>query len=159
GTIEAQGERISVRVGGQFTSEESLQAINLRINDRFFRLGDVAMISRGYIDPPTSLFRVGGEPAIGLAIAIKPNAKLLHFGEALKREMAKIEAELPIGVSVHPVSDQPAIVEKAVGGFTEALFEAVAIVLVVSFVSLGLRAGLVVALTIPLVLSITFVVM
>jgi multidrug efflux pump subunit AcrB len=159
GTIEARGERISVRVGGQFTSEESLRAINLRINDRFFRLGDVATISRGYIDPPASLFRVGGKPAIGLAIGMKPNANLLHFGEALKHEMTRIEAELPVGIGVHLVSDQPAIVEEAVGGFTKALFEAVAIVLVVSFVSLGLRAGLVVAVTIPLVLAITFVVM
>jgi multidrug efflux pump subunit AcrB len=159
GTIEARGERISVRVGGQFTSEDSLRAINLRINDRFFRLGDVATISRGYADPPTSLFRVGGQPAIGLAIGMKPNANLLHFGEALKAEMAKIETELPIGVGVHLVSDQPAIVEEAVGGFTKALAEAVAIVLIVSFISLGVRAGFVVALTIPLVLAITFVFM
>ncbi|CAN7416124.1 efflux RND transporter permease subunit [Bosea sp. LjRoot9] len=159
GTIEAKGERISVRVGGQFASEDSLRAINLRINDRFFRLGDVATISRGYVDPPTSLFRVGGQPAIGLAIGMKPNANLLHFGEALKAEMAKIEAELPIGVGVHLVSDQPAIVEEAVGGFTKALAEAVAIVLIVSFISLGVRAGFVVALTIPLVLAITFVFM
>ncbi|MFC2254766.1 efflux RND transporter permease subunit [Labrys portucalensis] len=159
GTLEAQGERISVRVGGQFTSEESLRGINLQINDRFFRLGDVANISRGYIDPPTSLFRVGGKPAIGLAIGMKPNANLLHFGETLKKQMAKIESELPVGIGVHQVSDQPAIVEEAVGGFTKALFEAVAIVLVVSFISLGLRAGLVVAVTIPLVLAITFVAM
>jgi multidrug efflux pump subunit AcrB len=159
GTIEAKGERISVRVGGQFTSEDSLRAINLLINDRFFRLGDVATISRGYVDPPTSLFRVDGKPAIGLAIGMKPNANLLHFGEALKAEMTKIENELPIGIGVHLVSDQPAIVEEAVGGFTKALFEAVAIVLIVSFVSLGMRAGLVVALTIPLVLAITFVFM
>ncbi|SFJ40732.1 Multidrug efflux pump subunit AcrB [Bosea sp. OK403] len=159
GTIEAKGERVSVRVGGQFTSEDSLRAINLRINDRFFRLGDVATISRGYADPPTSLFRVGGQPAIGLAIGMKPNANLLHFGEALKAEMNKIEAELPIGVGVHLVSDQPAIVEEAVGGFTKALAEAVAIVLIVSFISLGARAGFVVALTIPLVLAITFVFM
>ncbi|MDR6874889.1 multidrug efflux pump subunit AcrB [Bosea sp. BE125] len=159
GTIEAKGERVSVRVGGQFTSEDSLRAINLRINDRFFRLGDVATISRGYADPPTSLFRVGGQPAIGLAIGMKPNANLLHFGEALKAEMNKIEAELPIGVGVHLVSDQPAIVEEAVGGFTKALAEAVAIVLIVSFISLGVRAGFVVALTIPLVLAITFVFM
>ncbi len=159
GTLEAKGERISVRVGGQFTSEDSLRAINLRINDRFFRLGDVATISRGYADPPTALFRVGGQPAIGLAIGMKPNANLLHFGEALKAEMAKIESELPIGVGVHLVSDQPAIVEEAVGGFTKALAEAVAIVLIVSFISLGVRAGFVVALTIPLVLAITFVFM
>lgn len=159
GTLEAQAERISVRVGGQFTSEESLRTINLQINDRFFRLGDVATISRGYIDPPTALFRVGGKPAIGLAIGMKPKANLLHFGEALKKQMAKIESELPIGIRVHQVSDQPAIVEEAVGGFTKALAEAVAIVLVVSFISLGLRAGLVVAITIPIVLAITFIAM
>ena len=90
---------------------------------------------------------------------MKANSNLLKFGDALEREMAKIIVDLPIGVGVHLVSDQPAVVEEAVGGFTEALFEAVAIVLVVSFVSLGLRAGFVVALSIPLVLAITFLVM
>ena len=159
GVIEAAGERISMRVGGQFISEESLRAINLRINGRFFRLGDVATIRRGYTDPPTALFRIGGEPAIGLAIGMKQNANLTQFGKALKAEMAKIEAELPIGVGVHLVSDQPQIVEEAVGGFVKALIEAVVIVLIVSFVSLGMRAGLVVAVTIPLVLAITFVFM
>ena len=159
GVIEAQGERISMRVGGQFTSEDSLRSINLRINDRFFRLSDVATISRGYVDPPTSLFRVGGQPAIGLAIGMKPNANLTQFGEALKAEMARIESELPVGIGVHLISDQPAIVRDAVGGFVRALMEAVLIVLAVSFVSLGVRAGLVVAVTIPLVLAITFVFM
>lgn len=159
GVIETEGERISMRVGGQFTSEDSLRAINLRINDRFFRLGDVATIRRGYIDPPTSLFRVGGQPAIGIAIGMKPNGNLMEFGEALKAEMTRIEQELPIGIGVHLVSDQPAIVKEAVGGFVKALIEAVAIVLIVSFVSLGMRAGLVVAVSIPLVLAITFVVM
>ena len=159
GVIEAQGERISMRVGGQFTSEDSLRAINLRINDRFFRLSDVATISRGYVDPPTSLFRVRGQPAIGLAIGMKPNANLTVFGEALKAEMSRIESELPIGIGVHLISDQPEIVKDAVGGFVRALIEAVLIVLAVSFVSLGVRAGLVVAVTIPLVLAITFVFM
>jgi multidrug efflux pump subunit AcrB len=159
GVIQAQGERISMRVGGQFTSEESLRSINLRINDRFFRLSDVATISRGYVDPPTALFRVRGQPAIGLAIGMKPNANLTVFGEALKSEMRKIESELPIGIGVHLISDQPEIVKDAVGGFVRALIEAVLIVLAVSFISLGVRAGLVVAVTIPLVLAITFVFM
>jgi multidrug efflux pump subunit AcrB len=159
GVIQAGPERISVRVSGQFTSEESLRNINLRVNDRFFRLSDVAAISRGYADPPSSLFRFNGQPAIGLAIGMKPNSNLLNFGQALDREMTKITVDLPIGVGVHLVSDQPAVVEEAVGGFTKALFEAVAIVLIVSFVSLGLRAGFVVALSIPLVLAITFLVM
>ena len=159
GVIETGGERISIRVSGNFTSEEDLREINLRVDDRFFRLRDVAEIQRTYVDPPTSLFRFRGEPAIGLAIGMKPKANLLEFGEALHEEMNKIKADLPIGVGIHLVSDQPLIVEEAVGGFTKALFEAVAIVLVVSFVSLGVRAGLVVSLTIPLVLAITFVAM
>ena len=159
GVLETNGERISIRVSGEFQSEEDLRSINLRINDRFFRLRDVAQIRRTYIDPPQSLFRFNGEPAIGLAIGMKPKANLLEFGEALHEEMNRIETELPIGVGIHLVSDQPMIVEEAVGGFTQALFEAVMIVLIVSFVSLGLRAGLVVSLTIPLVLAITFVAM
>ncbi|HEV2563830.1 MAG TPA: efflux RND transporter permease subunit [Microvirga sp.] len=159
GVIQAGPERISVRVTGQFTSEESLRGLNLRVNDRFFRLSDVATISRGYADPPQSLFRVNGQPAIGLAIGMKPGANLLEFGEALKEQMNRIIADLPIGVGVHLVADQPVVVEEAVGGFTKALFEAVAIVLVVSFVSLGMRAGFVVTLSIPLVLAMTFVVM
>ncbi|MEO5326059.1 efflux RND transporter permease subunit [Mesorhizobium sp. CC13] len=159
GVIQAGEERIAVRVGGQFTSEESLRSINLKVNDRFFRLSDVATISRGYVDPPTALFRVNGQPAIGLAIGMKPNANLLEFGAALERLMERVTAELPIGVGVNLVADQPLIVEEAVSGFTRALFEAVAIVLAVSFISLGLRAGLVVALSIPLVLAITFLAM
>jgi multidrug efflux pump subunit AcrB len=159
GVIQSGPERISVRVTGQFTSEESLRAINLRVNDRFFRLSDVATITRGYADPPTALFRFNGEDAIGLAIGMKPNANLLEFGKALEHEMQKVTADLPVGVGVHLVADQPVIVEEAVSGFTRALFEAVAIVLAVSFISLGMRAGFVVALSIPLVLAITFLFM
>ena len=159
GVFQNGPERISVRVGGQFTSEASLQAINLRVNDRFFPLTDVATITRGYVDPPTTLFRFNGQPAIALAIGMKSGANLLKFGEALKEEMAQITADLPIGLGVHLVANQPEVVEHAVSGFTEALFEAVVIVLAISFISLGLRAGLVVAIAIPLVLAITFVVM
>ena len=159
GVFEAGPERISVRVNGQFASEASLKAINLRVNDRFFPLTDVATITRGYADPPTTLFRFDGQPAIALAIGMKSGANLLKFGDALKQEMSQIIADLLIGVGVHLVADQPLVVEHAVSGFTEALFEAVAIVLAISFFSLGLRAGLVVAIAIPLVLAITFVVM
>ncbi|PRD42526.1 ACR family transporter [Phyllobacterium phragmitis] len=159
GVVEAGPERVSVRVNGQFTSEDSLRAINLRVNDRFFRLTDVATVTRGYIDPPTSIFRVNGQDAIGLAIGMKPNGNLLEFGEALSETMKKVVAELPVGVGVHLVADQPVVVEEAVSGFTRALFEAVAIVLAVSFISLGVRAGFVVSLSIPLVLAITFLTM
>lgn len=159
GVIQSGPEQVSVRVTGQFTSEESLRAINLRVNNRFFRLSDVATITRGYTDPPASLFRFNGEDAIGLAVGMKPNANLLEFGKALEHKMEEVKGELPIGVGVHLVADQPLIVEEAVSGFTRALFEAVAIVLIVSFVSLGVRAGFVVSLSIPLVLAITFLVM
>jgi multidrug efflux pump subunit AcrB len=159
GVIQAGPERVSVRVGGQFISEESLRAINLRVNDRFFRLSDVAEISRGFVDPPASLFRFDGQPAIGLAIAMQPSGNIVVFGEALKARMRKLQGELPYGIGIHLVSDQPRIVEEAVGGFTKALVEAVVIVLGVSFISLGWRAGLVVSFSIPLVLAIVFVIM
>ncbi len=121
GVIQAGAEQVLLRVGGQFVSEESLKAINLRINDRFFRLTDVADVRRGYVDPPEMLFRYDGQPAIGLAIAMRKGGNLLDFGAALKAKMREVEATLPIGVGVHLVSDQPRIVEQAVGGFTEAL--------------------------------------
>ncbi len=159
GFVETGPERVALRVGGRFISEETLRGINLRVNDRFFPLTDVATITRGYVDPPTSLFRFNGKPAIGLAIGMKTGGNLLAFGEALEKTMGNVIQELPIGVSVEKVSDQPKVVEEAVGGFTKALFEAVAIVLAISFISLGMRAGMVVAVAIPLVLAITFLVM
>jgi multidrug efflux pump subunit AcrB len=159
GVIESGPERIALRVGGSFASEESLGSINLRIGDRFFPLSEIATIRRGYADPPSGLFRFNGEPAIALAIGMKPGANLLEFGKLLKKKMAQVQSNLPVGAEVHLVSDQPSVVAEAVSGFTSALFEAVAIVLVISFISLGFRAGLVVAVAIPLVLAITFLVM
>ncbi|MGO6687156.1 efflux RND transporter permease subunit [Rhizobium leguminosarum] len=159
GFVDAGPERIALRVSGQFTSEDSLKSINLRINDRFFPLSDVATIKRGYVDPPSALFRFNGQPAMGLAIGMKQGANLLEFGEGLDAQMKRVVADLPIGVDVHRVSDQPAVVDEAVSGFTRALFEAIVIVLIISFISLGFRAGMVVAISIPLVLAITFVVM
>lgn len=159
GVIEAGPERISVRTSGQFASEKDLANVNLRLNDRFYRLADVAEISRGYVDPATPLFRFNGQPAIGLAIAMKKGGNIQDFGSALHQRMQDLTADLPVGVGVHKVSDQAEVVEVAVGGFTRALFEAVVIVLIVSFVSLGVRAGLVVACSIPLVLAMVFVFM
>ncbi len=159
GFVETGPERVALRVGGRFISEDTLRGINLRVNDRFFPLTDVATITRGYVDPPMSLFRFNGKPAIGIAIGMKTGGNVVAFGEALEKTMTKIVEELPVGVSVEKVSDQPKVVEEAVGGFTKALFEAVAIVLAISFISLGMRAGLVVAIAIPLVLAITFMVM
>ncbi|GLH35027.1 ACR family transporter [Pseudomonas sp. BR1R-5] len=159
GVIEAGPERISVRTTGQFASEKDLQTVNLRINDRFFRLADIADIERGYVDPPSPMFRYNGQTAIGLAIGMKAGGNIQVFGAALKKKMDSIVNDLPFGVGVHTVSDQAVVVKEAVGGFTSALFEAVVIVLAVSFVSLGVRAGLVVACSIPLVLAMVFVFM
>jgi multidrug efflux pump len=159
GVMQAGPERVSLRVTGGFASEDSLRAINLRVNDRFFRLSDVAEISRSYEDPPQALFRYNGQPAIALAIAARKNANVLRFGDDLEKRMQEIIADLPVGVGVHLVSDQPRVVAESVYEFTKALVEAVIIVLVVSFFSLGLRAGLVVSFAIPLVLAIVFVAM
>ena len=159
GVIEAGPERISVRTSGQFASEADLRNVNLRLDDRFYRLSDIAEITRDYVDPPQSLFRYNGQPAIGLAIAMRDGGNIQTFGKALHAKMDGLTADLPVGVNVHVVSDQAEVVEEAVSGFTHALFEAVLIVMLVSFVSLGIRAGLVVACSIPLVLAMTFMFM
>ncbi len=159
GVIEAGPERISVRTSGQFASEADLRNVNLRLDDRFYRLTDIAEITRGYVDPPQALFRYNGKPAIGLAIAMRDGGNIQTFGKALHARMDEMTAELPVGVGVHVVSDQAEVVEEAVSGFTRALFEAVLIVMLVSFVSLGIRAGLVVACSIPLVLAMVFMFM
>ncbi len=159
GVIQAGPERIALRVNGQFRSAKDIEDVNLRVNGRFFRLGDIGTVTRGYKDPPEMLFRFDGKPAIGLAIGMKDGGNLLHFGDALRKEIRRAVAQLPVGVGVHLVADQPKVVKEAVGGFTRSFFEAVAIVLAVSFLSLGLRAGLVVSLAIPLVLAITFLIM
>lgn len=159
GVIDAGGERVLVRIGGQFSGAESLEDINLRVGDRFFRLTDVADIRRSYEDPVSALFRYKGQDAVGLAVGMKQGANIVDFGAELSEVITQAQAKLPIGVDIHQVADQPHVVEEAVGHFLQALLEAVLIVLAVSFISLGLRAGLVVALTIPLVLAITFVVM
>ncbi|WP_070415042.1 efflux RND transporter permease subunit [Pseudomonas lundensis] len=159
GVIEAGPERMSVRTSGQFHTTEDLEAVNLRVNDRFYRLADIAEISRGYVDPAEPMFHYNGKPAIGLAIAMNDGGNIQAFGQQLQQRIEDLTAELPLGVDVHMVSDQAQVVEVAVGGFTSALFEAVIIVLGVSFISLGLRAGLVVAISIPLVLALVFVFM
>ena len=159
GVIQAGPERMLVRVGGQFDDASALAAVNLRVGGRFFNIADVATIRRGYQDPPDSLFRFNGQPAIGLQIAMREGENILEFGRDLDQMMARIAADLPIGIEMAKFADQPRVVSSAVGHFVTALAEAVTIVLIVSFISLGFRAGFVVTLTIPLVLAITFVVM
>jgi multidrug efflux pump len=159
GTVNAQVEKTAIRVSGQFTSEESLKAVNFRVNGRFFRLSDIAKVRRDYVDPQQPMFRYNGVPAIGLAISMRKNADVLAFGEHIKERLAEVTADLPVGVEPHLVADQPQVVEEAVGEFIKTLIEAIAIVLGVSFLSLGWRPGIVVAVAIPLVLAVTFVVM
>lgn len=157
GVVQAGDEKITVRVSGAFTSEDSLRAISLRANGKFYRLADVAQVRRGYADPPTPLFRYNGQPAIGLIISMAAGGNMLAFGEGIHEKMRQVEANLPVGINVHLVANQSVVVEESIAGFTKALKEAVIIVMAVSFVSLGLRAGMVVATSIPLVLAMTFI--
>ncbi len=159
GTIQAGPEQVLVRVGGQFLDAAAIAAVNLRVGDRFFNIGDVATVRRGYEDPPSSLFRFDGKDAIGLQIGMRDGGNIMEFGKQVDALMARVGQDLPIGISMHKLADQPHVVDEAVGHFIRALIEAVAIVLLVSFISLGLRAGFVVTLAIPLVLAITFVVL
>ncbi|MFD1796678.1 efflux RND transporter permease subunit [Paracoccus aurantiacus] len=157
GVIESGSERVLVRVDGEFDDSNAIAAVNLRVGDRFFNVTDVATVVRGYEDPPQSLFRYNGKPAIGLQIGMKAGGNILEFGEQVDALMHGVAADLPIGIEMAKFADQPHVVDEAVGHFVRALVEAVVIVLIVSFISLGLRAGMVVTMTIPLVLAITFV--
>ena len=159
GTLNAESEKIAFRVSGEFTSEQSLESINFKVNDRYFRLSDIGKVRRGYVDPPSPMFRYNGEAAIGLAVSMVKNGDALALGEKLAKRMAEITNDLPIGIEPHLVADQPHVVEESVGEFIKTLIEAVAIVLGVSFLSLGFRPGIVVAIAIPLVLAATFVAM
>ncbi|QMV16409.1 Cation efflux system protein CzcA [Vibrio spartinae] len=156
GVIRTDDERISVQVSGAFRSAESLKEIVLRIHDRFIPLRDIANIYTQAEQPPKPAFRVNGKAAIGLAISMSPDGNMLKFGQDLRHAMSRIQNHLPYGIEVTTVADQSAVVKDAVGGFVKVLIEAVVIVLAVSFVSLGTRAGLVVAVSIPIVLAMTF---
>jgi len=159
GELNTQKEKIILDVTGAFASEASLRAINLRANDRFYRLEDIASVRRDYIDPPQKMFRYNGEPAIGVAVSMAAGGNVLELGERLRATARRLEASLPIGLDIHLVADQPVVVNQAVHGFVKTLVEAIVIVLGVSFLSLGVRAGLVVATSVPLVLAIVFVCM
>ena len=156
GNFETGDDRIFVRVGGAFDSPESVREIGIQANGRLFRLGDIATIYRGYVDPPELKVRYQGQEAITLAIAMRKGGDIITLGRGLKREMARLERDLPAGIEVHNVADQPTVVSRSVSEFMITLAEAVIIVLAVSFLSLGLRTGVVVALSVPLVLAMTF---
>ena len=159
GTVQGESRQVPLRVTGQFDTVRELEALRLNIGGRTVRLGDAARVWRGYSDPPVWTMRYAGKQAIGLAVSMVPTGDVLRLGENLEKTMQRLKDDMPIGIDFAKVSDQPRLVKKAVGLFIDSLLEAVAIVLVVSFVSLGLRAGSVVALTIPLVLAGTFLMM
>jgi multidrug efflux pump subunit AcrB len=159
GVVQTKDEKILVRVSGAFRSEQDILGVNFVANGRMIRLGDIAQVTRGPADPAQPMFRVNGREAIGLAIAMRKGGDILALGHNVERAMIEIKANLPVGIEPTLIADQPVTVEQAVDEFMKALWEAVAIVLAVSLVSLGMRAGAVVALSIPLVLAAVFVAM
>jgi multidrug efflux pump subunit AcrB len=159
GTMEGQRERVFLRVTGAFESAAEIEAVNIVVGGRIFRLGDIATVRRGSIDPPQPMFRVNGQPAIGLAIAMRDAGDILALGENVRREMAEIKADLPVGIEPTLVADQAVTVDTAINEFLTSLWQAIVIILACSFVSLGMRPGTVVALAIPLTLAIVFAVM
>ena len=159
GVLESGEERIFARVSGSFDTEESLKSVNFRSGQRFYKLSDIAVVRRGYVDPPQTLFRYNGQSAIALAVSMTQGGDVLALGKSMDRKMAEVEGNLPIGIDMHLVADQPHVVKEAVGEFTKTLWEAIGIVLAVSFLALGWRPGIVVAIAIPLVLAVTFALM
>ncbi|HEV2100321.1 MAG TPA: efflux RND transporter permease subunit, partial [Stellaceae bacterium] len=159
GVLRTGQEVISLQVSGAFTSEQDVLDVNFAAGGRILRLRDVAEVRRGYADPPQPMFRVNGKPAIGLAIAMRDGGDILALGRNLKAAMSRITADLPVGIQPTLVADQAEIVDHAITDFTSSLWQAIIIVLAVSFIALGVRAGAVVAIAIPLTLAIVFPVM
>jgi multidrug efflux pump len=159
GAIQTGNESLSLRVSGSFQSEQDVSNVNFVVGGRILRLSDIAQVRRGYSDPPQPMFRVNGEEAIGLAIAMREGGDILALGKNVQRAMDEIKATLPIGIEPVLVADQAVTVESAITEFMTSLLQAVAIILAVSFISLGVRPGLVIALSIPLTLAIVFSVM
>ena len=159
GFFEGRDARVQLRVSGAFKSVEQLRDFPIRAGGRTIRLGDIATVRRGFSDPAAPKMRFMGKDAIGIAVAMKDGGDILRLGETLDGEFARLQRTLPAGMHLDKVSDQPEAVHESVGEFMRVLAEAVAIVLLVSFFSLGLRTGLVVAVSIPLVLAMTFAAM
>ncbi len=159
GFVETAGERVQLRVTGQLNSVEDVAEFPIYANGRTVRLGDIATVHRGFSDPAAPKMRFMGEQAIGIAVAMKDGGDILRLGSTLDSEFKRLQKTLPAGMQLRKVSDQPHAVEDSVGEFVRVLTEAVIIVLAVSLFSLGLRTGLVVAVSIPLVLAMTFAVM
>lgn len=159
GTINSAQENLILRVSGAFENEADILEVSLIADGRAIRLGDIATVRRGHVDPPSPMFRVNGQKAIGLAISMREGGDILELGADVSRAMAGITTDLPIGIEPHLVSDQPQIVDVSINDFVTSLYQAVIIILVISFIALGLRPGAIVALAIPVTLAIAFLVM
>ena len=159
GVFETATDKIYVRSSGRFTDIDSIRNFTLRANGRVIKIGDVATVKRAYIDPPVTKMRYLGKEAMGLGIAMRAGGDIVTLGTHLDAAFERIEKTLPIGIELHRVNNQPRAVLNSVGEFVRSLAEAVIIVMAVTFFSLGLRSGLVVALSIPLVLAATFMCM
>jgi multidrug efflux pump subunit AcrB len=159
GFYETPSDRVRLRVSGDFRSVASIREIGFQADGRLFRLGDIATVRRGFAEPPAPRMRVQGQDAIGIAIAMNRGGDVIRLGDRLHAEAERLQKQLPLGIDLHVVADQPQIVRQSMNLFMSSLAEAVLIVLTVSFLSLGMRTGAVVALSIPLVLAITFLLM
>ena len=159
GEFQTDAQRLPVRVTGAQQGAEAVAETPVFAGGQTFRLGDVATVSHGYEDPPSFLIRAQGQPALEVGVVMQRGGNILALGKALDATLGDFEAELPRGVTISRIADQPQVVDKAVGEFTRSFVEALAIVLAVSFLSLGWRAGFVVATSVPLVLAIVFIAM
>ena len=155
GVITTADDRVFVRPSGQFDDLEALGNTLLRINDRSFRLGDIATIKRGYDDPPSQQMRFMSKPVLGIGVTMQPGSDVIQLGKALDQATANLQKRLPAGLTLNPVTSMPHAVSHSVDDFLESVAEAVAIVLLVSLLSLGFRTGMVVVISIPFVLAAT----
>ena len=155
GVFTTADDRVFVRPNGQFDSVEQLRETLLRVNGRTLKLGDIAAIERGYVDPPSDIMRFGNQNVLGIGITMAPSGDVMLLGKRLDSEVARLRAALPAGLKLVEVSSMPHAVAHAIDDFVEAVAEAIIIVLLVSVVSLGVRTGMVVVISIPLVLAAT----
>ena len=159
GFFETSSERIQIRPGGAFDTVQAVADTLIRAGNRSFRLGDIASIKRGTIDPAATQVRFGGKRALAIGVAMAKGGDIIVLGKELDAHIAKINQALPLGVEIAPSASQPDAVKRSVQAFVQSLAEAVIVVLLVTFISLGIRTGLVVAISIPLVLAATFLAM
>ena len=159
GMVNTDTNNVYLRINGVFDSVDAVKNMPVRINNQTIRLGDIADITMTYKDPSSPQFYYEGKPAIGIAISMDAGANNIEFGKAIDKKLKELKPTIPVGLNLDQVSNQPHIVKESIGDFSQSLFEAIAIVLLVSFASLGIRTGIVVALTIPVVVSTTFVLM